>query len=1008
MAPKPLFGRYKLYKAGTNKLIQWLASSASRCCELKSIVKSLGSSLKAKTTKKNKEPTSPVEIRTQEILKLAEAIAAADPPIDIPETIIEIAKDVIAGREECAGWYAAQALQGGSELEQENESHRYFILVLQRVLNLLIDAHGKRPSPEPSVKVKPKDKPEVSRASPSELNNLFACLDIEEPSPTPLGERPPSGTSQSRTPKHFKLENEDEDLAFPTWCFLQDLNDVRTFVQGTWLEYSRGEFSFLAASSITDTAFGLLRCTDEEFSKSNSQTTDWSPLLQYFGLEFFVRERALWVCPRVAGSQPRIPNSKINVVELLCPIAHLCLLSYSLDATALCEDSKLRDSEPHASKDVKPSGYYHYHHFCSVLYRLAPELHHMAHTTQCEHVMVEEFVQGLVQVHRTGKSPMWLVVACQIYLDIYDLLGNYIDHGADALQETFQKHKQVAAEVDEYRAQCSDGMDEVQDAIAQLQWVATTTARFENPNWQPPKDANGRTSAKHLKGKDKIGSTVSAMERSLPAHAGSILTDLKIGMLDVGTKIANYHYHVLSAAHLYKALRGLGLLKADWHDMDFVLAAFGTKRPLVAKSPPHPDPEAAFRRYLLALGIPASDFAVGGRRVSVGSMSALKEARKITITSPFLQGMRSRQTDWNDHGLGYTSKHKTVEVVLQTLATNAAVADSGAKRNRRNSQMQASFTPVQLLTRFRKSILADEPQLNFDYTSFTLSCARLLQIVSDQAGPQLQLGDQHTSDWHLSLVAALLRSRSSQPAVAMAANILQSHIISTGKTFVKQAYDQSSGRIPKHLRPNIAQDLADKEVMQVMMRTMFDYADTKYSFSGRSMAAYHPGIISECCNGDGIGHGGETDPSKHSPGRRHECPPLFAFGSAVPRAILDQGLANAQSDPTKFHAARYKLVDQLFKNHQNGKMTEEKLRQSVNDVLGFQLVTVDIAPRGVIPWAYLVVPGHEQYRKVYEVLRWGGFRGEYGCPIAVPVDKSLEGSPVAYTKGDWGSAVAVA
>ena len=124
MAPSALLGRYKLYKAGTNKLVQWLAHSASRCCDISTIIKASDS--RPATAPKD---SLAIQVRTQELIKLAEAIAGSDPPVEIPIAILDIAKDVIAGREECAEWYASQSIQGGSTLEKENESHRYFIMV---------------------------------------------------------------------------------------------------------------------------------------------------------------------------------------------------------------------------------------------------------------------------------------------------------------------------------------------------------------------------------------------------------------------------------------------------------------------------------------------------------------------------------------------------------------------------------------------------------------------------------------------------------------------------------------------------------------------------------------------------------------------------------------------------------------------------------------------------------------------------------------------------------------
>jgi len=177
-------------------------------------------------------------------------------------------------------------------------------------LKLLTEARAKTATSasDATSKVKSKNKRKTSQDSEKdELSNLFACLDVEEPSLSALGEDASSdGTDRPAAPPppYYKLEKEDEDEAFKTWCFLQDLNDVRTFVRETWLQYSKGEISFLAASSITDTAFGLLRRADEEFAKTSTVETDWNALLTYFGITWFTRERAIWLCPATHDREP--------------------------------------------------------------------------------------------------------------------------------------------------------------------------------------------------------------------------------------------------------------------------------------------------------------------------------------------------------------------------------------------------------------------------------------------------------------------------------------------------------------------------------------------------------------------------------------------------------------------------------------------------------------------------------------------------------------------------------
>ena len=101
MVPLPLVGRYKLYKKGTKQLVNWLAKTGSRCCDLKKVLKSMNCGLPSHKKRTSKDFME-VEVGTRELIKLAEAISGSDPPTDVPEEVIATARDVINGREECA------------------------------------------------------------------------------------------------------------------------------------------------------------------------------------------------------------------------------------------------------------------------------------------------------------------------------------------------------------------------------------------------------------------------------------------------------------------------------------------------------------------------------------------------------------------------------------------------------------------------------------------------------------------------------------------------------------------------------------------------------------------------------------------------------------------------------------------------------------------------------------------------------------------------------------------
>lgn len=987
MAPQALLGRYKLYKAGTAKLTQWLASTAGKCCDLKSVIKSLSCGLQARTTNKVRSSESPIEVRTQELLKLAEVITSSSQTLEIPEAIIKTAENVIDGRQECAEWYSAQALQGGGDLEKENDSHRYFILVLRKILRLLKEARAKSVVAPTTTDSKKDRKVKASKESqPDNHSNLFDYLDVQEPSDSPLGERGnplTDGKGRVFSAAHFELEKKDDDRAFATWCFLQDLNDVRSYVRETWLEYAKGQVSFFAASSITDTAFGLLRCADHEFAESRAQSTGYVDLLDYLGIIWFSRGNAIWMCPEKPGSQPRNADSTVNIVELLCPIASLCLGSFGNDATEFCEQAVRRKKEQKlkqdVKKDVKTGPTYNYHEFCQVLFKLVPELDGIAHSHLCEHIIVDEFIQGLVGIHKTAKHPMWMVVACQVYLDIYDLLGPHIEHGIEALQETFMRHRRIAADVEEYRSSYAHRMDDVLGALAQLNWVARAANRFDESISVAVEGASEASLKKQLRVKEELGCSASFTERHLPAHAGAVLADLKIGMHDAGCKIANHGFFVLSVAHLYRAFRGAGLL-SEWHDMDFVLSTCAPTQPLVAKLVLNASEGAAARHYLMALGVPAADLAFGKRER--GMKRPLKEARKITVASPYLNAMSKRQQSWQKQGLGY-SKSKTVEIVLQTMMSNERKPHVSIKNPPTGSQARESFTPVQLLQAFRKSILADEPQLNFDYATFTITCARLLKTISEQQGSELSGNDRDSSPYEFKLVTDLLRSDTSHPAVADAVKIFEEHIQEHGKELVKQAYDQSSGRIPKHLRPAIEQCQKERDSSFEMMRALFEYSGTRYEFSGSAIAAYHPEIKPEvctegCCDNH---YGGETDPAAH-----HHGPKVVAFGSAIPQAIIHQATANAQKHPEKFIAARNNVLQRIFRAHSEGKWSESELRATVEDLMHLEIIHNDDATEGETPWSYLIPPEHALYEPWLEACDLEDGETLRGSMICVPVD----------------------
>lgn len=75
----PIQGRYKLYKAGTAKLVQWLATTANSCCDISSIL----SSFRKGGAHKQSSFHRSVRISTRDLIGLANAIVKARPVVEV-------------------------------------------------------------------------------------------------------------------------------------------------------------------------------------------------------------------------------------------------------------------------------------------------------------------------------------------------------------------------------------------------------------------------------------------------------------------------------------------------------------------------------------------------------------------------------------------------------------------------------------------------------------------------------------------------------------------------------------------------------------------------------------------------------------------------------------------------------------------------------------------------------------------------------------------------------------
>lgn len=582
MASNTLHGRYKLYKRGTEKVVDWLVKTANNCCDITLIIKSLQHKHKdgTKETKEKCTSTPKAHIKGRELALLAEAIASAEPPIDIPSTILDVVNEVIAGRKSCAGWYAAQSATEGDEMARENAGHAHFIRILEKVQDTLTSTKkAQAKSNSTTTSAKSAGTTSTGAKKNEDLTNLFTCLEVEEPSVSATAERTSAPSSKVHENVAFEVQD-GGDQAFAIWCLFEDLYDIRSFVIDTWFEYSNGDVSLLATTVTTDIAFGLMRRANNDFIAAHPQFKDYNVALAFLGVSAMIAGEQTIMYTAEGAPASMGHSAGTDPGNLLCHSASISLDVFRLDVFQSIASRLGLPERPYDECDDLYSRLraLKHHAFGQLILNMVPHIADcfVARTQEMrQYGSVEstgdEFLEGLLRYSHDDKLPIWFVVACQTSMDIHDFTQSNPAVGADAL---------------------CDWLLSTKDCVSKYQRLTETfKERFLEPFWTPAFDAlvaknaalvesiqaikAGGTYGEQKHEEDKCFDCVDGVPLrpviDLPVTAGVKLYKNKVALHVFGTMIANDGAVVLAIVHLYRAARYYGLVKSAWHDMDFLL-----------------------------------------------------------------------------------------------------------------------------------------------------------------------------------------------------------------------------------------------------------------------------------------------------------------------------------------------------------------------------------------------------------------------------------------------------
>lgn len=604
----PIVGRYKLYKKGIERLVRWLTDTAQRCG---------GSFNFFETLHSRAAQSSVIVLTTKDIISLANLIAN-DESANIPEDMLEITKDVIAGRELCALWYKIQGKRKNEEAVLSDRRHAFFIDTLKHVHDILSSAKKVRNLPLPSANghkenerrkgTKASGKGGQAAAGKQEqrnLDNIFMHLQVEEPPENPFG----NTTSTFEEPAtidepepHSRKRNDNDFVAF---CLFQELSDVRQYICNVWKQYASGKRSLFAAGVVTEVAFGLMRHVCVDYANVIGDELNYRQLLETWNLgnmfddsmseEEFETVDDFGLAPQTDKMFCREAAAVLQVLG-----AEFDKFVYAQKNEAPPEDI-YEASEEYATRGIGAR-----------LVNIVPQLFHLGCLREGQplggsaplraRLLDDELSYYLVSwafsSKRSDSLSLWLVSANQASIDIHSVLNGRTSDGLKALEETITATNKSMETC--LTLLCGRSVDVKGLWLTPHEW-------FSRPFVPKP---IGRILEPDV---SADGGSLSAVAELIPSITAMISLHLRCNALSFGIAVTNARASILALVHLYKAAQHYGLVPLPWADLDFILAHFiatqpssKSVQPIVTQVNPNADAYAMARHFRMALGLPAA------------------------------------------------------------------------------------------------------------------------------------------------------------------------------------------------------------------------------------------------------------------------------------------------------------------------------------------------------------------------------------------------------------------
>ncbi|MCJ1287916.1 hypothetical protein MMC26_007268 [Xylographa opegraphella] len=746
MLPDFLESSYKRYKAHTTVFTTWLAETAARCGFVSSHrstnpVHPPSTRLKGKARKEaqaaanSTKASSSKQTATHGIPSLKYIVPIADltaqaqtivnstrPKIQVPQHIIDAAERAIATRRRFTSWFRKSADKVGVQ-EADNKKHSHFANVLEDILKALEPCF---PPATPQSEALAESKDEISWANRFELLAVDQ-MPITEPSTECA--RPETTSELPHSAKVvYEIDTSEEDSVeeriFATYCLFEDLKQLRQFLTELWTDYHSGKVDLMTASVTTNTAFDLVRRSEEDFIRAYPKFNQYEEIMEPL---------YIFAC-LLRGEDPafkQLPGDVANyamadVAEWMYLPVYVLLSSFcdviSKGAVPVAKRGLFGLYNPHASR-ARMSFREAFKEDQIVLLEALPEFC-LIQMFGLELPVVDELTRGLCEMSRTKQISLWLVFATQIFLDIHHIMREAVDQGLVQLRvigseakSTLQSYWTVpkpAVAPDTWPKQNEMPIKQLSREIDQ--WILSDVFLEMKKKFKSP-------SLYNIANPEQSDEAYYLLSRH-PLLCGTLAFKICLQIQEFGVILANAWGSVIYTAHLYNAVRQTGQLAIPWPDMDFIIDLHTPQRVFVGGAPT--TPETFFKQASLMLGMSPETFAQArtpGRTARI--VHSQKGPRGLEENSPVAHVLRKRYCA--DEPVELTMHN------VEKLLNDKAQQEHGLLSRQLCRQWEKShrLSQLQLLQTLRAALTHEIPRLQFNYVALHQRCIGLLRRLRE-------------------------------------------------------------------------------------------------------------------------------------------------------------------------------------------------------------------------------------------------------------------------------------